>query len=312
MNGGSDDFDSVEHNHIPEAVYSQEGFSNYPSLPLMGSSIEDYLRLYNISPADLPNNNHASEKAEMGIDLQTQMGFDSQQEYNSHLMQEPLHNPHFPLQQFNWADSIDGIQGMKNYNHQQQQDLYQQQEYNPQCFTSTSSYAEAAPELLNLLQLPGCSAAAAMVPVPSVNIYSELPVTQSIATSTEMVLYNQLNFASHGPVFRELFHGLPHNCSIPGSRAGSSFDGMDVRDEDEGLYQEEDGRNFENSVLDFRRGKGKGKGEVKGTQHYAVERIRRDKFNEKYTALMSLLPNSQKVFSSYLSSSFLCLCNERI
>lgn len=122
MNGGSDDFDNLEHTYIPEAVYSQEGFSNYPSLPLMGSSIEDYLRLSNMSPADLPNNNHASEKAEMGIDLQTQMGFDSQQDYNSHLMQEPLYKPHIPLQQFNWADSIDGIQGMKIYNHQQQQD----------------------------------------------------------------------------------------------------------------------------------------------------------------------------------------------
>lgn len=290
MNGGSDHFDSLEQTPIPEAVYSQEGFANYPSVALMGSSIEESLRLSSFS-----NQNHAYGKEAMGIDFQPQLGFDSQQEYNSHLMQEHLYNPHMPIQQFNWSESIDGIQEMKIHNYQQQQQIHQQDLYNLQCFTSTSSYAaEPTPELLNLLQLPGCTAAT-MLPVPSINISSELPMTQSISASTDTILYNQLNFPSQGPVFRELFHGVPHNCNIPGSRAGSCFDGMDVRDANEGLLQEEDGGLYENSVLDFRRGKG----EVKGTQHHANERQRRDKFNEKYSLLRLLLPNPSKVFSSY-------------
>ncbi|CAN6274796.1 unnamed protein product [Urochloa humidicola] len=59
------------------------------------------------------------------------------------------------------------------------------------------------------------------------------------------------------------------------------------------IFQEIDGREFDNSILGNRRQKG-GFGKGKGKANFATERERREQLNVKYGALRSLFPNPTK------------------
>ncbi|XP_077234268.1 transcription factor EAT1-like [Tasmannia lanceolata] len=273
--------------------------------------LEENLILPKYSLDDLSNHNPSDEAAAMGIDLQTQLGFDLEQEYSSHLMQDMLqdsHPPSLPLEHRNWEkSSLQEMQDMNlNYHlHEQQQHQIAMQSFNSDSYTNPPY---GPPDLLNLLHLPRCSVPSMLPHTSSISfnspsrnptnyhtsldIFGELPVGAD-STLASTVLYDpslQLNFHPQPPVFRDLFNSLPHNYSLPGSTGGSYFGGIEDRETNGGVFQE-----GENSVLDFRREMtGLGKGEMKGAHHFATERQRREQFNEKYKALRSLVPNPTK------------------
>ncbi|KAF5195442.1 Transcription factor eat1 [Thalictrum thalictroides] len=140
----------------------------------------------------------------------------------------------------------------------------------------------------------------------SLDFFGEHPTADGVSSASN-ALYDpplHLNLPpQQTPIFKELFHSLPHNYGLPSSRTtGSSFfGGMDERDQGlSGLYQDGDGRQFieTTSTLDFSRdmsglGKGgKGKG---GSKHaFATERQRREQLNGKFLALKNLVPSPTK------------------
>lgn len=321
MYGGECDyFDPQDINPIPRGT---DGPTNCPDLAAMGgissNNLEDSLRLSNFSLEDLSKTNPPSEGG-MGIDLQQQLQFDLEQEYNSQLMQDMLQDAHAQFEHRNWEQDVQEI----GIHQQQQMEEQHQQNQMPlpldlHCFNSAAylNPPYTTPDLLNLLHLPRCSVPS-MLPTSSfafnsperkhnnfhtMDMLGELPMTDSASVST--ILYDaplQLSFPPQPPTFRDLFHSLPqHNYTLPGSRGGSYLGGVDDRDGDGGVFQEGDGRQFDNSVLDFRREMpGLGKGEARGTNHFATERQRRNQLNEKYKALRSLVPNPTKVLTLYL------------
>lgn len=317
MYGENDYFDPHDMNSMPEAINCppQMARSSSNNSNLNMNILEDSLRLSNYCMEDLSKNNPSNEGT-MGIDIQRELGFDLEQEYNSHLMQDMLQDSQPPLEhRSNWEASVHEMQEI-NIHHQlqdhQQQELMEQQqqqhqqvviEHDLQCFTAPPYQPYTAPEFLNLLHLPRCSVSS-MLPtdkkpgnVHSLDIFGELPTADGTSAST--MLYDpplQLSFPPQPPVFRDLFHSLPpHNYSLPNSRGGSYFGGMDDRDGSMGVFQEDDGRQFENSLLNFRREMPSlGKGEARGTNHFATERQRREQLNAKFKALQSLVPNPTK------------------
>ncbi|XP_043715650.1 transcription factor EAT1-like [Telopea speciosissima] len=299
------------------------------------NSMEDNLKLSGFFLEDLSNHHNpfhdgdaaAVVAASIGIDLQQHLGFDLEHEFNTNVMPEMLHdpNPTLPPQhmdQHNWDPT--GVQEMQdvNYNplsHQQQQPQQMGLQQNLQCFNSTPF---GTPDLLNLLHLPRCSDSS-MLPnqtisfsskkpsnyPASLDFFSELPTAATAAdgnlASSSSLLFDQpplhLNLPPQPPLFRDLFQSLPHNYNLPGSRGGgggSLFGGIDDREgSGGGLYQDGDGRQFENSVLDFRRDMGglgragRGRG---GTHNFSTEKQRREQITEKYMTLRALIPNPTK------------------
>ncbi|KAI3961669.1 hypothetical protein MKX01_030601 [Papaver californicum] len=126
------------------------------------------------------------------------------------------------------------------------------------------------------------------------------------------------NLPPQPPIFRDLFQSLPQTYGLSGSGAGISSSslfggGMDER-EGSIYHHHHDGdgnnngmRQFENSVLDFRRSKNMNINDAggssstggfrrasHGTKHFTTEKQRREQFNEKYKALSLLVPNPSK------------------
>ncbi|RWR87271.1 transcription factor EAT1-like protein [Cinnamomum micranthum f. kanehirae] len=311
MDGGCDYFDPQDVNPIQGRIDGQPQTAiNCPEVAAMGGSssnnLEDNLRL-NFFLEDLSKTNPPSEVG-MGIDLQQQLRFDLEQEYNSHLMQDMLQDSHSQLEHRNWE------QDMQEMDIHQQQQIEQQQQmplpHDLQCFNSAAylNPPYTTPDLLNLLHLPRCSVTS-MLPASSIafnspeskhnnfntlDMFSELPMTDSTSAST--ILYDpplQLSFPPQPPIFRDLFHSLPlHDYSLPGSRGGPYLGGVDDRDGNGGVFQEGDGRQFDDSLLDFRRELPRsGKGEAKG---FATEKQRREQLGDKFKALASLVPTPTK------------------
>ncbi|XP_058085857.1 transcription factor EAT1-like [Magnolia sinica] len=281
------------------------------------NSLEDNLRLSSFSLEDISRINPSEEAVTIGIDLQQQLGFDLEQEYNSHLKQEMLEESHPPLDHPSWESGhIHEMQDTSIHHHlHQQQHQFQLQQHEQQNLQHISSAPftnspYGPPDLLNLLHLPRCSVPP-VLPTSSISFdggparrttnnfhtslgfLGELPTADSTTAST--VLYDpplQLNFPPQPPMFQDLFYTLPHSYELPGSMGGSYFGGADDREGNGGVFQEGDGRQFETSVLDFRREiPGLCKGEVRGTN---TEKQRREQSNEKYQALRSLVPNPTK------------------
>ncbi|XP_042509720.1 transcription factor EAT1-like isoform X2 [Macadamia integrifolia] len=300
------------------------------------NSMEDNLKLSGFSLDEISNHHNSSHDgdpvavaASIGIDLQQHLGFDLEHEFNTNLLPEMLQDPNQPpMVNPNWDSSrLQEMQDM-NYNplqhqhhHQQQQPQQMGLQQNLQCFNSSTAFA--TPDLLNLLHLPRCSDSSMLsnqtisfsnkkpsnYPA-SLDFFSELPtatVTDGNPASSSSVLFDHppplhLNLPPQPPLFRDLFHSLPHNYNLPASRGtsttgGSLFGGIDDREgSGGGLYQDGDGRQFENSVLDFRRdmaGLGRA-GRGRGTHNFSTEKQRREQINEKYMALRALIPNPTK------------------
>ncbi|XP_010243136.1 PREDICTED: transcription factor EAT1-like [Nelumbo nucifera] len=326
-------FDPHDPHQIPAAVSvdnPSQTVTDCSGLSPLMNSFQDNLRFSSSSsPEDIPDHPNPSGDtsasaiaASMGIDLQQQLGFEMEHELNNHLMQDVLHDPaQTQFEQHNWNV---GEQDM-SYRHEQplpqqyqqyhDQDQHVGLQHNLHCLNSTPFQNPpyvATPDLLNLLQLPRCTVSS-MLPASSISftntskkrpnyqtsldIFGELPTTDGTVAATS--LYDHpplhLNLPPQPPLFRELFH-LPQNYNLPGSRGGSFFGGLDEREVSCGVYQDGDDRQFENSVLDFRRemnGLGKG-GEARGAHHFATERQRREQLNEKFKALRLLVPNPTK------------------
>ncbi|KAJ4958281.1 hypothetical protein NE237_025392 [Protea cynaroides] len=321
-------FDPHDPNHMAgteESVDYSQTVPNCTALPpLMGgggsnnhshNSMEDKLKLSGFS---LDDGDAAAVAASIGIDLEQHLGFDH--EFNTHLMPEMLHDPNpnlppTPMDHPNWdATGVQEMQDM-NYNLLQQQRQSQQMglHQNLQFFNSTPF---ATPDLLNFLHFPRCSDSS-MLPnqticfsnkkpsnyPTSLDILSELPSAAdgNPVSSSSSILFDHpplhLNLPTQPPLFRDLFHSLPHNYTLPDSRSGGSlFGGIDDREGSGGLYQDGDGRPFDNSVLDFRRdmtGLGKSR-RGRGTHNFSTEKDRREQINKKYVALRALIPNPTK------------------
>ncbi|XP_010278769.1 PREDICTED: transcription factor EAT1-like [Nelumbo nucifera] len=271
--------------------------------------------------------------ASIGIDLQQQLGFELEHELNNQLIQDLLHDPTpEPFKQPNWDAEEQEMQDLSYQNEQpllqqyhqihDQEVQYQQQQqqidlqHNVHCFNPPFGHPPytTTPDLLNLLQLPSCTVSSLLPNSSSISftnsskkrpnyqnsldIFGELPVADNTAVTTGFYDHPpfHLNLPPQPPVFRELFHSLPQNYSFPGSRNDSFFGGLGEREVAGGVYQDGDGRQFENPVLDFRRemsclGNG---GEAKGANHFATERQRREQLNEKFKALRLLVPNPTK------------------
>ena len=108
-----------------------------------------------------------------------------------------------------------------------------------------------------------------------------------------------MNLPPQPPLFRDLFQNLPHGCN------NSLSGGVDHERENSGvLYQDGDGRQFDNGVLEFIRDMNGitvegGDGRNETPKHYATERQRRVHLNDKYLALRCLIPNPTKVTISH-------------
>eukprot|EP01018_Ginkgo_biloba_P005133 Gb_19452 [translate_table: standard] len=275
------------------------------------------IRLPNFSLGELTQNN-ISDEAGIGSELQQQLNFELEQEYHSQMMQDVLQQ-HTNLHQeicsgqqptattSSWEASIHEMQEMTLFHQQQQQQQQQHllQVQDPQHHmssftsaftgnnTSNNSTAYPAPELLNLLQLPRCS-------VPSTTNISfgskkhlhsleMFPILNSeMGDHDSTLVYDpQISFPPQPPLLRDLFHSLPRNYQLP----SKSYFGIDDK---EAALQEAEGRQFTNSILDFKRDISLSKGEIRGTNHFATERQRREYLNEKYQTLRTLVPNPTK------------------
>ncbi|KAJ4950196.1 hypothetical protein NE237_027028 [Protea cynaroides] len=252
--------------------------------------MEDKWKLSSVSFDNISNNynqsDYGSAAASMEYDLQEHLGFDLKHDCETHFMLEILHDPNptplpSPMDQPNW--DVVGIQEMQDMNCnplqlQQPQQMGLQQ--NLQSFDATSF---ATPGLLDLLHLPGCSVSSML---PTATDINNLVSSSTLFDNPPL----HLDLPPQPPL--KLFHSVPH------SYGGSSlFGGINEREGSGRLYEDGDGRQFENSVLDFRidmnAGLGKG-GDARGTHHFVTEKQRREQFTEKYKALGSLIPNPRK------------------
>lgn len=249
------------------------------------------LRLPIFSPGE---NNFSDEAGMLGSDLQQQLNFELEQEYNSQIIQDVLqqhNNLHQEMcssqQQPNnssatassWEASFHEMQEITLFQQQQQQQQQnilhiQDQGHHISSFASSNASTSAypAPELLELLQLPRCS-----MPSSAISFNSNHP---------------QLSFnPPQPPLLRDMLHTLnSHNYQLNPSR---SYFGMDEKEA--ALQAEaEAGRQFTNSILDLKRDMSLSKGEVRGANHFATERQRREYLNEKYQNLRTLVPNPTK------------------
>nr|XP_010918188.1 transcription factor EAT1-like [Elaeis guineensis] len=278
------------------------------------SGLEDNIRISTFSLEDLSNpNNLPSDEAAMvmGLDhLQHQLGFDLEQELHSHMIQDapPMGGTNI------WDSTMQDIQDstihhQQNYEGQQQHTAVQQnlQSYDDTPYPDPSSHM-VAPDLLNLLKLP--TIAPMFPPTTSISfsnpslkprnipldVYSELPGA-AVPDNGPMLYDSSLHLGYPAPqphLLKDLFHSLPQNYGLfCGVDEGEAMVGVGGGIGGGHVFQEMDGRQFDSTVLDYRREMGGlGKGEVK--PNFATERQRREQLNEKYKALRSLVPNPTK------------------
>ncbi|KAF7842929.1 transcription factor bHLH91-like [Senna tora] len=232
----------------------------------------------------------------------------------THLVQEVIDV--LSNEQSNWDPTVQELQDLcySNTNHEQHQHHQQQfQQIETQSYNTSSSILDtpsySSSDLLNLLNLPRCSASSLLTSptqkIPnfpnSMGFLGDIPIG-SDSTSTCSVLYDplfHLNLPPQPPALRELFQSLPRGYSLPtSSRNGSIFGGAgdEIMEGNGIVYQDGDGSQMDNGVLEFNRGTacvGKGR-EGKGTKHFATEKQRREQMNDKYQVLRSLIPNPTK------------------
>lgn len=254
--------------------------------------------------------NLTSETAQAINHLQHQLGIDTDKDLHSHMIQEAP-----PVETANWVPAICGIQdhiighqigeGPHNITMEQQIQDYDAASYPNGVYT-------AAPDLLNLLQIPRCSSTPAFPSTEHIfgdpgqnagnhlNMNNEFPGV-AIHDSGMMLGDPTLPLGYHDTqshILKDLYYSLPQNCGL--------FSSDDERDGTMGvvgvagnIFQEIEGRQFDSPILGSRREKG-GFGKPKGKANFATERERREQINVKYGALRSLFPNPTKVCLTHL------------
>jgi hypothetical protein len=277
---------------------------------------EQNFRVTSFSIEDLsnPSDVHLTSEPASVIDhLQHHLGIDIEQDHSGNMIQE---SP--PVETANSVSAICGIQD-HILSHQIGQGLHnmtvEQQILNYDDVSYPNGAYTAAHDLLNVLQIQRC------------HLDSEFPSTQHILGDPIQNTVNHLDkssdlsgvaihesgmmfsdstlpqsyHATQSHLLKDLYHSLPQNYGLLTS--DDERDGMvRVPGVSGNLFQEIDGRQFDNPTRERRRQKS-GFGKAKGKANFATERERSKQLNVKYGALRSLFPNPTKVC---LNSSF-CL-----
>ncbi|KAK3040958.1 hypothetical protein RJ639_029068 [Escallonia herrerae] len=214
----------------------------------------------------------------------------------------------------NWDMSTHDIQDMSNssiYNHQLEEPIVEIQDGHHQSFNVSSLLDNPYPptsDLLDLFRIPKCSPSS-LLPNSSIsftnlphqptnvssslNFLGDLPFTDNTWTVSN-IIYDplfHLNLPPHPLLFRDLLQPLP------GSRAGSWFDGVDEREGNREAYQGGVGIRFADGVLEFNKNTKcmtKKRRNGRDTKHFPTEKDRREHLNDKYKALRMLVPNPTK------------------
>ncbi|XP_038906619.1 transcription factor bHLH91-like isoform X2 [Benincasa hispida] len=210
------------------------------------------------------------------------------------------------LDQSNWVGTQIQEMGF-NHHHQIQSQDHQHQQHHFSDSAMATAYTQA-PDLLNFLNMPAAARCSNKSSISFSNLHTsamggylgDLPAGDGgTSSSTSLsILYDplfHLNLPPQPPLFKELFHSLPHGYGLPAAssrvRGGSLFPEGEImeREGTAGVYEDGDG----SGVLEFSRDMadciGKGR-DGKMTKHYATERHRRVQLNDKYVALRSLIP----------------------
>lgn len=301
-----------DQNPMTEGTISVDGFS----VPLTNNNFEVRLSMEELSYHHHNNHTPCHEDVAIDMGLQQHLAFNNNNNTTINTTTD-LNNTHLIDNSYN----IHEMQGMDSFNYHQQQQHQIDIQNGHQGF-DCSSYPATTPDLLNLFNMPRCSASTFM---PNSSITFSNPTLQNptnnypssflggeVPTVTDSpsggsVYYDPVFHLNHlpqqPPLFRELFQSLPNGYTLPGSRNGSLFGttGVVVDDTEGCVYQDDgDARQFEN-VLEFN-----GKARDGETKHFATERHRRQHLNQKYTALRSLVPNPTKVSNSFHFINHFC------
>lgn len=210
-------FDPNSSQGLPNDGFSQ---ANHPQICNPNFSIEEQHLTY--------HQNHLHQDAALEMEFQNLFNLEMDHCYNpnttthhhindttatTHFMQEVVHD------EPNW-------------------DYYQQEQNNG---GSHQNQYSQTPDLLNLFNIPRST----LLPNSSINFSN--PTHDSGPSVSYDPLFH-LNLPPQPPVFRDLLQGLPHGYGLP----GSLFGGLDEREESGGVYQDGDGSQFDNGVLEFR------------------------------------------------------------
>ncbi|CAM0944864.1 unnamed protein product [Alopecurus aequalis] len=241
----------------------------------------------NCNPSNL-----TTEPAQSINHIQQRAGFDMDHDLHGHMIQETR------IDTSNWVPPIYGIQ-----NHISHQSMEQQMN---DC--DAASYPNgahtAAPDLLNLLQIPRYSITPAFPSTkhifgdPGQDASNHLDTNNEVlggairdtgmmlGDSTLPLHYN----GDQSHLFKDLYHSLPQSYGLFPS--DDERDGrMEVVGVAGNIFQEIEGTQFGSSRLGRRTKKG---GFGKGKTNFATERERREQINVKYGALRLLLPSPTK------------------
>lgn len=270
----------------------------------------------NLSMEDIsyPHHHHHSSGAD-AMELQFQQapagGFDNSN-INPDFGQEVTSdsNRMVCLDQSDWVGTQIQEMGFNHHHHHQIQSQDHHHHPHQQQFSDSAmptAYTQA-PDLLNFLNMPAPARCPNNSSIsfsnhhtsPMGGFLGDLPAGDAgNSSSTSLSIHYDplfhLNLPPQPPLFRELFHSLPHGYGIPAAssrgRGGSLFPEGEIMETEgtAGVYEDGDG----SGVLEFSRDMadcvGKGRN-GKMTKHFTTERQRRVQLNEKYNALKSLVP----------------------
>jgi hypothetical protein len=244
--------------------------------------------------------NLTSEPAQTINNIEQRSGLNMDQDFHGHMIQEETQ-----VETSNWVPAIFSIQNhiISHQSMEQQMNDYDAASYPNGAHT-------AAPDLLNLLQIPRYSMAPAFHSTKHIfgdpgqdagnhlDIHNEVlgggihDTGMMLGDSTLPLHYN----GSQSHLFKDICHSLPQSYGLFPS--DDERDGtMEVVGDAGNIFQEIDGSQFGSPILGRRSKKG---GFRKGKTNFATERERREQINVKYGALRSLLPSPTKVCSTHL------------
>ncbi|XP_051193168.1 transcription factor EAT1-like [Lolium perenne] len=238
--------------------------------------------------------NLTSEPAQTINHIQQRAGLAMQQNLHGHMIQEETQ-----VETSNWVPSIFSIP-----NHILSHQSMEQQMNDCDAASYPNGAHTAAPDLLNLLQIPRYSMTPAFPSTKCIfgdpgqdagnhlDIQNEVlgggihDIGMMLSDSTLPLHYN----GNQPQLFKDLYHSIPQSYGLFPS--DDERDGtMEVVGGAGNIFQEMDGRQFGSQLLGRKSKKG---GFGKGKTNFATERERREQINVKYGALRLLLPSPTK------------------
>ncbi|CAL4884840.1 unnamed protein product [Urochloa decumbens] len=262
---------------------------------------QNFIRLAPFSTQDHSNPaNLTSEPARAIEHIQQQLGIDMERDHSGHMIQEVP-----PIETANLVPSIYSVQD-HILSHQIGEDPHsitvEQQILDYDAASYQNGAYVAGHDLLNSLHIQRCSLTPEFPSTehffgdPAQNTVNHLDIPGAAIHESGMMFSDStlpLSYhATQSHMLKDLYHSLPQNYGLFAS--DDERDGiMGAPGVSGNIFQEIDGRQFDNSILGNRRQKG-GFGKGKGKANFATERERREQLNVKYGALRSLFPNPTK------------------